>query len=991
MIDRRPTARAFFSRRRTAAGAALLILLALGGLFLGFHQPARRAARLLREARAARLAENLPDAERAAAAALKLDPALAEAALLAAECAVAGGSFERALAYVEEATPADPHLKARTALFAARLQHHRLHRLSRAERAYRAVLALEPDQVDANTALAQVLGLCGRGREAVPYVLRLVRLGEISDLLVLLARPDGAIQDPAALEAAHRSAPDDPNPLVGLAWQAASQEHTDEAIGLLRRAIALEPHLAAAHVALGRQLLAARRFDELLPWNDRLPPGADDAADTWLVRARMAEEAQEIPAAIRCYAEAARRSPESKQANFRLAHLLAETGAGEASGRFVEHGRRLRELEEAQNRVLFSNDDEGIGPLIELVRRYEAAGRLWEAWGWCQMAVRFDPSNETAQRLLKSLEHEVEGLPLLLTADAANPALALDFTNYPLPRFHKLSTAAVVAGPSEAVPLSFRDDSGSAGLHFRYFNGAGDSPGHRMYEFTGGGIAVLDFDLDGWPDVYFTQGCAWPPDANAAGDGDRLFRNRSGTFFDDATAGAGLRGGGFGQGVAVGDFNADGFPDLYAAHLRANQLWRNNGDGTFSDVTSDAGVAGGRDDWTTSCLIADLDGDALPDIYAVNYVTGSDVFDRVCRHPDGAPRICMPFDFEGQPDRLWLNQGDGRFLPAPSDVFAPDEPGKGLGVAAFDSHLTGRLSLLVANDTTPNFFFVSDALEGERPRLRNRGIESGLALSGEGKAKAGMGIALGDVNGDGWLDVHVTNFFGEANSLYLSAEPGVWEDRTRDTGLFHSTLNVLGFGTQFLDADLDGRIELFIANGHIDDFSRYGKPYRMPPKLFRWNGQRFLEISADELGAYFRGKWLGRAVARLDWNRDGRDDLIVGHLVDETALLTNTTPQAGGFLSLKLVGVQSSRDAVGTTASARIGQQTIVRQLTAGDGYQASNERRLIFGTGRASQIDELVVHWPSGTTQRFTAVAVPQEIWLVEGRPFVSARRERN
>ena len=986
MNNRQSIARRFISRHRVAAGAALLVALgAAWGLFGRFEQPARRAGRLLRQARAAQSAGNLPEAERAAAAALNVDPGLGEAAVTAAECAIADRAFDRALAYLEHATPANPQWKLRTALLAARLNHHHLHRLSEAEKAYHAALAIDPDQIEANTGLARVLGLCGRGREAVPCVLRLVRLGEVSDLLVLLARADGAIQDPAALEAAHRSAPDDANPLVGLAWQAASQEHLDEAIALLRRAIGLDPDFAAAHVALGKQLLTARRFDELLLWNESLPPAAEEQGDTWLVRARMAEEEHDVPAAIRCYGEAVRRSPESKQANFRLAHLLAEAGAAETSRRFADHARRLRELEEIQNRVLFSNDEEGAGPLIELVRRYEAAGRLGEACGWCRLAVRLDPSNETAQRLLSDLTHEVETLPLVLTAESANPAFAIDFTSYPLPRFHKFSTTAGSAESPAPTPISFRDDSASTGLHFRYFNGAGDSPGHRMYEFTGGGIAVIDFDLDGYPDAYFTQGRPWPPDGNVGGYGDRLFRNRAGKQFEDVTARAGINDGGFGQGVAVGDFDADGFPDLYAAHIGKNQLWRNNGDGTFLDVTPEAGVAGHADDWTTSCVIADLDGDALPDIYAVNYVTGPDVFDRVCRHSDGLPRICMPFDFEGQPDRLWLNAGDGRFIRAPSDTFAPDEPGKGLGVAALDALGTGRLNLLIANDTTPNFFFVSESSAGDRWRLRDRGIESGLALSGEGKAKAGMGIALGDVNGDGVLDIHITNFLNEASSMYLSAEPGVWEDRTRETGLFNTTLDLLGFGTQFLDADLDGRLELFIAAGHIDDFSRYGKPYRMPPKLFRWTGRRFAEVSADELGPYFQKKWLGRAAARLDWNRDGREDLLIGHLVDESALLTNTTPDTGNFLSLRLSGVQSNRDALGTTASARIGTQTIVRQLTAGDGYQASNERRLIFGTGSASQIDELLVRWPSGQVQRFADLTVPQELWLVEGGRFNS------
>ncbi|MBW3543185.1 MAG: CRTAC1 family protein, partial [Planctomycetes bacterium] len=247
-----------------------------------------------------------------------------------------------------------------------------------------------------------------------------------------------------------------------------------------------------------------------------------------------------------------------------------------------------------------------------------------------------------------------------------------------------------------------------------------------------------------------------------------------------------------------------------------------------------------------------------------------------------------------------------------------------------------------------------------------------------------------DVDDDGLFDVHVTNFLAESNTLYLGLGAGTFEDATRALGLERPTLDVLGFGTQFLDADLDGRLELFVSNGHVDDLRQDGKPYRMPPQLFRWNGRQFVEADARPLGPYFRGEWLGRPVARLDWNRDGRDDLVVGHLYDDSALLTNTTPDAGRFLSLRLFGVQSNRDAIGTTVEARFGERAIVRQLTAGDGYQASNERRLIFGIGTADRIDELTVRWPSGAIQRFANVAAPAELFLREGGQLLPAAEGR-
>ena len=872
----------------------------------------------------------------------------------------------------------------RAALLAARLNHLELHRLSDAERAYRIAIQLAPDNVEAHTGLAQLLTLCGRKRDAVASILRLIRLGVETDMLILLSIQDGVVNDPEALELARTAVPDDANPLIGLAWHAGRADRTDEAIALLREAIRRQPDQAFAHVALGQQLLAQRRFDELARWVEQLPAEAQEMGETWFVRARMAENDGDVKGAIRCHWEGLRRSPESKAATFHLAGLLAEAGATDAAERFVEQVRRLQDMEAVQHRVLYSRDHSRVDPLLELARSYETVGRVWEAYGWCQLAVRLDETHTDARQYLGNLQRKVEGLPLQLIVDSANLALAVDLSMYPLPHARTASTPPTRDTSKTSSKLSFRDDAAATGLQFRYFNGTDGPPSRRMFEFTGGGVGVLDFDMDGDPDVYFTQGCHWPPGSRSDTHGDRLFANRGGRQFDDVTDRAGIREADFGQGVAVGDFNSDGFPDLYAGNIGGNRLWSNNGDGTFTDVTGAAGVAG--DDWTTSCVMADLSGDGLPDIYAVSYVTAPDVYDRICRHDDGSPKLCMPYDFNGACDRFWLNAGDGRFIDATQSAFTTEPNGMGLGVAAWDADGSGRLSLLVANDTTPNFFFSRDS-SGELPlRLRERGIEAGLALNGEGKATGCMGVALGDVDDDGRLDVFITNFYDESNTLYTNPVAGFYEDRTRAMGLHAPSVKVLGFGTQFLDADLDGRLELFVTNGHVDDLRRQGRPYRMPPQLFRPADRRFDEVAAGELGPYFESQWLGRAVARLDWNRDGRDDLIVGHLEDQSALLTNATPDAGRFLSLKLFGTRSNRDSIGTIVRARIGERTLVRQLTAGDGYQASNERRIIIGTGTAKSIDELVVSWPSGLVQRFQDVATSQEVCLVEGKALLRA-----
>jgi len=965
-----------------AAAAAFISALASAAWSLR-ETPAERADRKLAEARSLRAAGDLLAAERSAVSALDADPARGDAALLAAECAAARRDFRAAVNYAARATTGPPRVRLRAALLAARTCHYRLYRLWDAEAAYRRALQVAPQDVVANTGLATLLGLCGRRAEAVPHALRVIRKGEPTDLVVMLARQSGAVEDPDLLGKARHADSVDPSPLLGLAWQAASAGRPDEAVDLLRDAIRLRPDLAAAHVALGGQLLAANRFDDLVRWSKELPAPAAEFADAWVVRGRIAEYGGDLDGAIRCYLEASRRAPEAKDPNVRLARLLARSGDGRAAAPFVSRAQALQELEEALDLILFSQGQKSVESLLDLCRRFESCGRLWEAYGWSLFAVNAAPDREDVLRRVAELRRNVDGLPLRLTADASNVALGVDVSRYPLPSFEPGASGSRVDRFVASASPSFRDDADAAGLTFRYFNGTAGPPSHRMFEFTGGGVGIIDLELDGFADIFFTQGRPWPP---ASGDGrrggDRLFRN-TGVRFRDVSDSAGVREDDFGQGVSVGDIDADGFPDLYVGNIGPNRLWLNNGDGTLADATEAMGLGGGE--WTTSCVAADLDGDGLTDLYDVNYVAGHDVFDRVCRHADGTPALCMPYDFGGQPDRLWINADAGRFTDATETALPGGQEGKGLGALAWAPFGDGRLSLFVANDTTPNFFLVPEVDKADVFRLIDRGIESGLAFNAEGKATGSMGVAFGDVDGDGNPDLYVTNFLAEGSSLYTSPVAGAFADEAGDAGLAASTFNQLGFGTQCIDADLDGGLEIFASNGHVDDLRRQGKPYEMKPQLFRRAGSVFEEVPAADLGPYFERKWLGRAVARFDWDRDGREDLVVGHLDANAAMLTNTTEGAGNSLSLRLAGIQSNRDAIGTDVRIRIGDRASVRQLTSGDGYQASNERRLVFGVGKADRIDEMTVRWPSGLVQHFADIPASCRLFLKEGGELLS------
>ncbi len=614
----------------------------------------------------------------------------------------------------------------------------------------------------------------------------------------------------------------------------------------------------------------------------------------------------------------------------------------------------------------------------------EALGRIWEAWAWnTLLAQQGDTAAAVARdRLKKILDKQLPPQ----TVENFNPALAIDLSGYALPDWSHRREAA---SPNDTrrvdlalakVDARFVDSTQEAGIDFSYVNG--DDPQTKimkLHQPMGGGVAVLDYDGDGWPDLHFTQGAKEPFDDADTSHVDRLYRNLGNGRFADVTLAAGVPDHRYSQGATVGDYDNDGFPDLFVSNIGKSRLYRNNGDGTFADVTVSAGIT--LDHWSTSGIVADLNGDGLPDIFDVTYLHGRSVLNQLCGAEFG--NSCTPAGLPGDVDRRLLNIGDGTFRDVTEVAGLALLKGNGLGLVAADIDRSGRLSLFVANDTDANFYLANQTTQrGAAPWFEERGVLHGLAYDRDGKPQANMGIAADDCNGDGLLDLYVTTFYQDSKTLRVQQPEQMFVDVTREANLRDSGFNVLGFGTQFLDGELDGLPDLVVTNGHVYDWSSTGIPFEMPPQYFRNVGAgRFVEKSAASLGPFFEGKYLGRGLARLDWNRDGREDFAVSHIHSPAALVTNQTVGAGHFLAVRLVAVNSARDAIGAIATLTAGDFTRVRELTAGDGYYASNQRELVFGLGDRNKIDKLVIRWPSGGEQEFADLQVDREYLLIESR----------
>jgi len=538
-----------------------------------------------------------------------------------------------------------------------------------------------------------------------------------------------------------------------------------------------------------------------------------------------------------------------------------------------------------------------------------------------------------------------------------------------------LGAALTLQPQGDAV--TFTDVTHESGLEFHPVNGA--SPQKHIVETMGSGALFVDFDDDGWLDVFLVDGGSVTDATVAARARHRLYRNKRDGQFEDVTRASGIEHRGYAMGACAADYDNDGHVDLYVTNLGPDQLLHNNGDGTFADVTRRAGV--GSELLGASCAFADIDNDGDVDLFVANYVDPDS--SKVCGDAR-ARAYCRPDVYSGVPSVMYRNNGDGTFADATQASGLDRTDGKALGVVFADYDNDGRVDLFVANDLTRNFLYHNEG----KGTFKEVGLPAGVALASDGRVRAGMGTDVGDYDGDGLMDLVVTNFESETHSLFRNLGRGLFADATFESGVGPVTLPFLGFGVAFFDYDNDGDLDLAIANGHVLDNTnlfRSTSRYAQRNLLLRNDGKgRFAEVGRQS-GAGWAMEKVSRTLATGDIDNDGDLDVLVSNNGQPPDLLRNEgAPSSGNALLVRLRGRQSNRDGIGAIVTATIGSRRLVREVRAGSSYLGQNDVRLHFGLGRAAMVERLEIRWPSGQVEVLKGVASQQVVTVAEGAGIV-------
>jgi hypothetical protein len=560
------------------------------------------------------------------------------------------------------------------------------------------------------------------------------------------------------------------------------------------------------------------------------------------------------------------------------------------------------------------------------------------------------------------------------------------------------SRPITAGGFVEGAPVVFSDVAKSAGLAGFHLT-SGDDRKQYILETTGAGVAIIDYDNDGWQDIYLVncgtlealRGTAPPPKA-------ALFHNNHDGTFTDVTAKAGVANERWGMGAVVGDYDNDGWPDLYVTNFGKNRLYHNNGDGTFTDVAEKAGVAISK--WSTGATWGDYDRDGYLDLFVPGYVQfdvnnppvagGKGVGSSFCQYR-GENVMCGPRGLKGERDHLFHNNGNGTFTEVSEQAGVADLPGYyGFSSAFADVNDDGKLDLLVVNDSTPRYLYINNG-DGT---FQDASYESGFAVNAAGREQAGMGLGIGDYQNSGKLDLYITNFSDDYNTLYQDEGDGLFTDVSFDVAIAEPTVPFLGWGTAFLDYDNDGWKDIIVANGHVYrkiDNLGWGTSWAQRPLLFHnADGKKFEGVPAAP-GSGLAQVVAGRGLAIGDLFNDGKTAAVINAIDSSPLLLRNEVKNAEHWVTLKLIGgAKSPKDAIGACVHLTAGGKTQREDVISGGSFLSSNDLRLHFGLGGAKQVDKLEIRWPSGVVEAIAVPKVDQIVYIEEGKGVVEAPKAK-
>jgi enediyne biosynthesis protein E4 len=543
------------------------------------------------------------------------------------------------------------------------------------------------------------------------------------------------------------------------------------------------------------------------------------------------------------------------------------------------------------------------------------------------------------------------------------------------------SEGAAPGNPGAATLPQLVDVAPAAGIHFRHTSGASG----RLYfpETVGSGCAFLDYDGDGHLDVFFVNSSRLPGFTGKGPFYPALYRNRGDGTFEDVTKEAGLAVDCYGMGVAVGDYDNDGRPDLYLTAMGPNHLFHNNGNGTFTDVTKRAGVGDPR--WSTSAAWLDYDRDGDLDLVVGNYCAWSAAHNQICPDALGRKFMCRPSYYKGEPPSLYRNNGDGTFTDVTAAAGLKNDLGKTFGVLVWDENGDGWPDLLLANDGERNLLYRN---RGDG-RFTERGLEAGVAIGASGMARAGMGVDSGDIDQSGAESLAIGNFAREGLALYRPDAPGHYADVSAESGLFAVSLPYVTFGVLFCDYDLDGRKDLFLTNGHVEpnqEKTGEGLTFKQPMLLFHnesttgsgKSGVRFRDVSAQS-GPGLQPRLVGRGIAAGDFDGDGDPDFLVSECDGPARLLRNDGGNRNHWLWVRAIGTKSNRDGIGTKVVVTVGNTRQQGWIRSGSSFCSASDLKALFGLGSAAQADTVTLTWPSGIVQTLTNVKANQVLTVRE------------